>query len=63
MDKKVSFLEASEEGVARFPSPRSAPCPRRGLQGLEEAAARRHAGTDQGSHVSSEAVRRVLVGV
>ena len=26
-------------------------------------AARRHAGTDQGAHVSSEAVRRVLVGV
>ena len=26
-------------------------------------AARKHAGTDQGAHVSSEAVRRVLLGV
>jgi len=26
-------------------------------------AARKHSGTDQGAHVSSEAVRRVLLGV
>ena len=65
----VSTLRVASENLVRLPYT----CTEAELQTVlaltpQEAvtlarAARRHAGTDQGSHVSSEAVRRVLLGV
>ncbi len=65
----VSSLRVASENLVRLPYT----CTEAELQQVlsltpQEAvtlarAARRHAGTDQGSHVSSEAVRRVLLGV
>ena len=65
----VSQLRVASENLVRLPYT----CTEQELQQVlsltpQEAvtlarAARKHSGTDQGSHVSSEAVRRVLVGV
>ena len=65
----VSSLRVASENLVRLPYT----CTEADLQNVlkltpQEAvtlarAARRHAGTDQGAHVSSEAVRRVLLGV
>ena len=65
----VSTLRVASENLVRLPYT----CTEAELQQVlaltpQEAvtlarAARRHAGTDQGAHVSSEAVRRVLLGV
>ena len=65
----ISNLRVASENLVRLPYT----CTEAELQTVlaltpQEAvtlarAARRHAGTDQGSHVSSEAVRRVLVGI
>ena len=65
----ISNLRVASENLVRLPYT----CTEAELQHVlsltpQEAvtlarAARRHAGTDQGSHVSSEAVRRVLLGV
>ena len=64
----VSSLRVASENLVRLPYT----CTEADLQNVlkltpQEAvtlarAARRHAGTDQGAHVSSEAVRRVLLG-
>ena len=65
----ISMLRVASENLVRLPYT----CTEAELQQVlaltpQEAvtlarAARKHSGTDQGSHVSSEAVRRVLVGV
>ena len=65
----ISNLRVASENLVRLPYT----CTEQDLQSVlsltpQEAvtlarAARKHSGTDQGAHVSSEAVRRVLVGV
>ena len=65
----IGMLRVASENLVRLPYT----CTEQDLQSVlsltpQEAvtlarAARKHSGTDQGSHVSSEAVRRVLLGV
>ena len=65
----ISTLRVASEHLVRLPYT----CTESDLQSVlsltpQEAvtlarAARNHSGTDQGAHVSSEAVRRVLLGV
>ncbi len=64
----ISNLRVASENLVRLPYT----CTEQDLQSVlsltpQEAvtlarAARKHSGTDQGAHVSSEAVRRVLLG-
>ena len=64
----ISNLRVASENLVRLPYT----CTEQDLQSVlsltpQEAvtlarAARRHAGTDQGAHITKEAVRRVLLG-